>query len=351
MNASEKVRQDVRYTLGRDLVATWLNVLAGNPIDAAMPPAGMDTRDQINEAIDWLQALTPDQDGDRKGDGYLAGMTGNEVASSPAIAASSPYWNSGISGATGLPAPYNLNTAVQYPVNAGNSIHTALDRYNNTGYGADGAHIVASSSTLAAFMDTSSSSTTTTATASLSPSDLSGWQRTSADAFLDLTALAVGGATLSFAVDSDASYRNRLGFVKVNGDTDPVTGQLLGSVTTADGRSIRPGEAGFQEAVRAAMLDPDGGVYHRRSGRPEDAVTLTLRDDQAGFYAPVLISETNHLFTFGSNTAADGREHVRLLGSNAFGFEDMLASSRTDWDYNDLTVRLTDIKPVAPVLA
>ena len=103
--------------LGRDLVATWLNYLAGNPIDSSTAPEGKDTRYQINAAVDWLQALTPDQTGDGVGDGYLAGMIepGMTPSMSPSIPASSPYWATG------------------------SSIHTALDLYNNTGFGADGA--------------------------------------------------------------------------------------------------------------------------------------------------------------------------------------------------------------------
>jgi len=271
-------------------------------------------------------------------------MTGNETPASrtPSTPASSSYWNSGIPGASGLPDPYKPNTAVAYPVNAGNAIHTALDLYNNTGYGADGAHIVSNSSTLAALTQA-----TTTTTATPVAADLAGWQKGSADAFLDLSLIPTGGLKLSFNVGSDATYVNRLGFVKVNGDTDPVTGQLIGSISTADGKTYRPGEAGFRDAVQAAMLDPDGGVYRRRSGRTEDTLTFTVAEDQAGLYAPVLISEKNHLFTFGATTAADGREHVRLQGTNAFGFEDLLASQRSDWDYNDLTMRLTDIQPLA----
>jgi hypothetical protein len=65
-------QQDQRYTLGRSLVAAWLNYLAGNPIDTANPN-DKDARYYINEGIDWLQALTPDENTpkDGKGDGAL----------------------------------------------------------------------------------------------------------------------------------------------------------------------------------------------------------------------------------------------------------------------------------------
>ncbi len=132
-------KQDVRYTLARDLVATWLNFLSGNPIDTVVV-GDKDTKYYIQEGIDWLQALTPDENTpkDGKGDGALNQLT-NSTVSSPVITAGSSYWNSGISSASGLPSPYNLNTSVIYPVDAGNAIHTALDNYNNTGFGADGA--------------------------------------------------------------------------------------------------------------------------------------------------------------------------------------------------------------------
>jgi hypothetical protein len=125
--------QDKRYDLGRSLVASWLNYLAANPIDTANT-TDKDTRFYINEGIDWLQALTPDENGDKKGDGALKQLTGSTVNSPLANA----YWNSGISSASGLPSPYNSNINVLYPIEAGSVINTALDNYNNSGFGADG---------------------------------------------------------------------------------------------------------------------------------------------------------------------------------------------------------------------
>ncbi|MFN7202888.1 MAG: DUF11 domain-containing protein, partial [Aphanizomenon sp.] len=124
--------RDTRYILGRDLVTSWLNYLAGNSIDT--PNSNdQDARDYINEGIHWLQALTPDQNRDGKGDGYLQGLTGNETSNSrtPRILATSSYWKSGISSASNLPNSYKSNTDVLYPIDAGISIHTHLDNYNN----------------------------------------------------------------------------------------------------------------------------------------------------------------------------------------------------------------------------
>ncbi len=128
LNPSQNlVTNDVRYTLARNVVAAWLNHLAGNPIDTAATN-DKDARYFLNEGIHWLQALTPDEGSDRKGDGSLTGST---------IAASSSLWNGPglINSAT---APYAGNTAVTYGIEPGSVISTALDNYNNGRSGADG---------------------------------------------------------------------------------------------------------------------------------------------------------------------------------------------------------------------
>ncbi|WP_250855349.1 SdrD B-like domain-containing protein, partial [Anabaena sp. PCC 7938] len=126
VDSSEHPNSDKRYDLGRSLVAGWLNYLAGNPIDTANA-TDKDARYYINEGINWLQAITPDENGDKKGDGAIYQMTGSSVSSPSA----NTYWNLGISSASSLPNPYNTNTNVLYPLEAGSVINTNLDNYNN----------------------------------------------------------------------------------------------------------------------------------------------------------------------------------------------------------------------------
>jgi hypothetical protein len=104
VRADREVQQDVRYTIDRSLVASWLNYLAVNPAPT----------EDMNQAIALLQTYTPDENGDGKGDGNLSLQ-----ASTYAIPASSPAW----SNATQI---YN-----EFPT--GESIHNKLDSYNNTG--------------------------------------------------------------------------------------------------------------------------------------------------------------------------------------------------------------------------
>jgi uncharacterized repeat protein (TIGR01451 family) len=97
---------DVRYTLARSLVASWLNYQAGNPIDTAAS-GDRDARFWINQGISWLQTYTPDENHDGKGDGMLSKLT---TLSSPSMKANNTNWT-------------NANLG-------GNVINTNLDAYN-----------------------------------------------------------------------------------------------------------------------------------------------------------------------------------------------------------------------------
>ena len=104
VNSSLAPSQDVRYTIDRALVASWLNYLAVNPA-----PTG-----DMNQAIAWLQKYTPDENGDGKGDGNLSLQ-----ASTYRVLASSPAWANATNTFNGLPT--------------GEVLNNKLDSYNNTG--------------------------------------------------------------------------------------------------------------------------------------------------------------------------------------------------------------------------
>jgi uncharacterized repeat protein (TIGR01451 family) len=104
VNSSLAPSQDVRYTIDRALVASWLNYLAVNPA-----PTG-----DMSQAITWLQRSTPDENGDGKGDGNLSLQ-----ASTYRVLASSPAWANATNTFNGLPT--------------GEVLKNKLDSYNNTG--------------------------------------------------------------------------------------------------------------------------------------------------------------------------------------------------------------------------
>jgi len=113
LTPSEKPAHDARWILDRDVVTTWLNFLAGNPIekgtdhDPTDPPQAGSPQYYLDQAIDWIHHTT--------------GGSG-DIWDTPKVRPNSPYWNDGID----LPDPAD-------DILAGNAIHDALDAYNNSG--------------------------------------------------------------------------------------------------------------------------------------------------------------------------------------------------------------------------
>jgi hypothetical protein len=111
IDASQKVLQDGRYVLERDMIATWLNFLAGNPIGEASDP--LSPHHFLDEGIDWMQ--------------YTNGpstATFGDWGGGPAVKTSSATWQAPVNDTSAA----NNDTTVAAAV-----IHEELDTYNNTG--------------------------------------------------------------------------------------------------------------------------------------------------------------------------------------------------------------------------
>ena len=119
IDASQKTQSgDGVQMLGRDVVATWLNFLAGNSIDN--PGTADDSyspKHFLNDAVNWLQTFG-DKDNSAATGNSFNGLEKFDVYSSghAAIKTSSAAWNGGI---------VDNHSASQ--------MHSALDYYNNTG--------------------------------------------------------------------------------------------------------------------------------------------------------------------------------------------------------------------------
>ena len=116
LNPSEKESGDARFVLGRDLVASWLNYLAGNSIgDTNDPDANTDSvAHYIDDSVEWL-LLTADTNDD--GTLSINGASG-ELTAATAVPQSSPVWQE--------PLP---------PIDhAAAALHSGLDFYNNNGF-------------------------------------------------------------------------------------------------------------------------------------------------------------------------------------------------------------------------
>jgi hypothetical protein len=156
-------------------------------------------------------------------------------------------------------------------------------------------------------------------------------QRNSSDALLDLTTIPAAGTKLNFSILTNSAYNNRFGLVKL--EVDAITGGY-----SVNGIAASNSDA-FRNAVRDNLTNP-GGSAITAGGQTASAITWNLTTADQGIYAEVLINPNGHVFTFGA-TASDGRQHVKVLGDSTFGFEDLLASQRSDWDFNDFKVQVS----------
>jgi RHS repeat-associated protein len=134
----------------------------------------------------------------------------------------------------------------------------------------------------------------------------------------------------SFEVKREASFNNHIGFYKIE---DAVGSILVGTAL------IKPGEAGYRQAIvqgRIAGID--------LIGTNGQTVASNGSFQGGALYAPFLIvnsssnnADFSNIFTAYSLGNADKVEHVRLLGDNTFGFEDLFGGG--DRDYNDVIIK------------
>lgn len=138
------------------------------------------------------------------------------------------------------------------------------------------------------------------------------------------------GDVLNLDIITDTDFYNTLSFVRI--DQDATTNLPLYSV---DG--IGAGHSDFDQTVKNNLVLDFSFTQGGLTSNP--SLNWTVADD--GLYAPVILTPTGSVFTFGVNSAADGRAHVMLLGQNQFGFEDLLLSQRSDWDFNDVVMNVS----------
>jgi hypothetical protein len=143
------------------------------------------------------------------------------------------------------------------------------------------------------------------------------------DAIIDLTSIPEAGKNLKIIVNSDADSVNRFALVKLQKDSDGSF--MVGGLKNIDGES-------FDHIVWESLLHPGNSII-TATGENQEQYDWFVPLEDAGFYAPVLITQEDEIITYGST-------QVKNLGCNFFGFEDEGSYLRCDWDYNDLTARI-----------
>jgi Domain of unknown function (DUF4114) len=147
----------------------------------------------------------------------------------------------------------------------------------------------------------------------------------------DLTAV-VGNTNATFTINRDAAFNNHVGFYRVE--------DAQGTIKVGNDL-IKPGDSGY---LQAAIQNRIAGVD--LVGTNGQATTSTSTLQGGALYAPLLIANSNTANATFSNvyTAyrlgnADQADHIRLLGDNTFGFEDLAGGG--DRDFNDVIVKAT----------
>lgn len=146
---------------------------------------------------------------------------------------------------------------------------------------------------------------------------------------LDLTGHDGGDVTLNFSVFREASYDSSVGFYR----TDDAEGGIKDPMT---GETLRPGDEGYKDAALSRQLEV------QLSGQNGEMSTFSTTLEGGGFLGMFLISDGNDATSgdllFSHMGMNDGNDHVKMLGNNTFGFEDMVGMG--DGDFNDMVVKV-----------
>jgi uncharacterized repeat protein (TIGR01451 family) len=142
----------------------------------------------------------------------------------------------------------------------------------------------------------------------------------------------------NFLVNREAAFNNFVGFYKITDAQGTINNPLTGI-------ALKPGDTGYAEAAiknRIAGIDLQAanqstatinGVFQGGSifapfivvnGSPDQLLDANKSNDPAVYFAYL-----------GANS--DGIDHIRLLGNNTFGFEDLAGGG--DLDYNDIIIK------------
>ena len=156
-------------------------------------------------------------------------------------------------------------------------------------------------------------------------------QTTSSRGILDLTQIESDGIKVEISSETASDKNNKLALIRLDPNTDLKNYSVQG---------VSQNDSDFLDTIKSNLIELQGESFTTaRDSDQGQVVEWTLSSDEAGLYAPVLITEDNNLFTFGSTTAADKLQHLKVFGDNHFGFEDLLAKEKPDWDFNDYRVK------------
>jgi uncharacterized protein YkwD len=129
----------------------------------------------------------------------------------------------------------------------------------------------------------------------------------------------VGAMAATLTVQSEAAYQNRVGFYTVD---DALTGRV---------GTLLPGDAGYAQAAIGRAVTSLNSISGTVVANNQNLTGGTI-------LAPYIIANgvETYFAYIGANT--DKVDHIKLLGDNRFGFEDLVGGG--DRDYNDVVLNI-----------
>ncbi|MFM7363599.1 MAG: DUF4114 domain-containing protein, partial [Cuspidothrix sp.] len=166
-----------------------------------------------------------------------------------------------------------------------------------------------------------------------------GLQANTQSELIDLRSIT-GQVTAEFVLNREAAFNNVVGFYQI---ADTNGGIDIDSNGTID---IRPGDAGYTQAALQKRV-PGLDMTVANQGTASFKTNL----NGGAIFAPFIIANGNPQALLDNNSNNDpsvyfaflgansgGVDHIRLLGNNVWGFEDLPQGG--DMDYNDVVMRV-----------
>ncbi len=140
----------------------------------------------------------------------------------------------------------------------------------------------------------------------------------------------IGGADVSFTVYREAKFDSVVGLYKV----DNINGDI-----TVGGQTLSIGDSEYEQAALDNALDAE----LRTSNGDADTFTVSGLDGFYGTFITVQNSERNEDTTYFSYSALNSgsSDHVKSIGNNAIGFEDLPGLG--DADFDDIVITFDTI--------
>ncbi|MBF2013934.1 MAG: S8 family serine peptidase [Rivularia sp. T60_A2020_040] len=150
---------------------------------------------------------------------------------------------------------------------------------------------------------------------------------------IDLTGFATDKVTVDYTISREADFNNQIYFYKV----DNITGTVGG---------VAVGESGYLEAALNNLVSP---VFSTRDDKTESG---SVEIEAGSIVVPLIIADGDltqalngtaevYFSYLGANTNKDNFDHIKLLDSNTFGFEDL--PNGGDKDFNDIVIKIDSI--------